>query len=125
LPWTKYSAPAYYRLPPVNAFIVAGPGIIVAAHYGLASQQAAFATWGVYYVWGVNLLVYTMRGGHWLANLLILAAGALHPATLALFIFIGIVDNLLDLRRLSSVLGLDVEARPVAKRPAQNIEPVA
>ncbi len=106
LPGTKYEAPVYYRVPPVRELgLIAAPAL--AAAVCLGSPQVAFVVAGIYYLWGVNLLIYWLRGGRWALNLFIAAAGALHPALVVTFISLGVFDNLLDIRRLSAVLGFE------------------
>ncbi len=106
LPGTKYEAPAYYRVQPVKEFAVVAVLALAAAAY-LDSPQIAFVVAGIYYFWGVNLLIYWLRGGRWALNLFIAAAGALHPVLIVIFITLGALDNLLDMRRLSAVLGFE------------------
>ncbi len=104
LPGTKYESPLYYRIAPVREFGVAAALLLIAAHF-LHAPQLTFAVAGIYYLWGVNMLIYSLRGGQWAANMFIAAAGALNPWTIAFFIALGALDNLFDIRRLATVLG--------------------
>jgi len=105
LPDTKFEAPAYHRIAPVREFGVIAVLLLAAAHY-LHAPQLTFAVAGIYYLWGVNMLIYALRGGQWALNVFIAAAGALNPPTIAFFIALGALDNLFDLRRMAAVFGL-------------------
>jgi hypothetical protein len=103
LPGTSYKAPVYYKIAPVREFALIAVAGLAAAHF-LHEPQIAFAVAGVYYLWGVNALIYMLRGGHWALNMFIAAAGALNPWTMTALIALGAADNLLDIRRLAAVL---------------------
>jgi hypothetical protein len=93
----------------VREFGVVAVAALAAAHYAHV-PQITFAVAGIYYLWGVSLAIHAFRGGHWAANMFVAAAGALQPWSIALFIVLGALDNLLDLRRLAAVAGLGERA---------------
>jgi len=103
LPGTRYESPAYYKIAPVREFGIMAIAGLAAAHY-LHSPQIVFAIAGVYYLWGVNALIYMLGGGHWALNMFIAAAGALNPWTIAALSALGAVDNLMDIRRFTAIL---------------------
>jgi hypothetical protein len=109
LPGSGFRPPKYFEIPPVMPVaIVALAALAAAGHYNI--PQLALAVGAVYYLWGVNLAIYFMRGGRPLLNIFLAFAGALYPVTIVVFIALGIADNLFDLRRAAAMLGL---------RPAQ------
>ncbi|MEW5946495.1 MAG: hypothetical protein AB1742_09875 [bacterium] len=113
LPGTEYKAPPYYGIAPVRLFAPAAAAVFAWGNYANVTQ-AQFIVGGIYYIWGVNALVFAAGGCHWTAGLFIAAAGALHPASIGALIALGVADNLLDVRRLCAVLG--VRRRPQVPR---------
>lgn len=97
--------PPYYSVPPLKVFPVVALLVFIAGRF-VDIGPMYFVIGGIYYALGVNLLIYAMNGGRWYANLILLVAGAMHPVPATIFIVLGVVDNLLDLRRLGALLGL-------------------
>ncbi|HOX27790.1 MAG TPA: hypothetical protein PLQ76_01405 [bacterium] len=107
LPDSKYTAPVYYEIAPDRMLGVLSIAALVAARY-LNAPQLSFVVAGLYYLTGINAIVYFLRGGWWPINAFIVAAGTLNPAVAAIFIAVGVLDNLFDLRRAASVLGFEI-----------------
>ncbi|MFC1474522.1 hypothetical protein ACFLQK_00620 [bacterium] len=104
LPATKYRAPVYYMISPEKFFLPAGALMAAYAWYANV-PQLYFVIGGVYYAWGVNLLVFALRGGWWPLNLLVLFTGVMHPAPIVFFVALGVLDNLFDFRRAAAIFG--------------------
>ncbi len=105
LPGTGYRPAPYPSFGPVWIFgLFAVVCMIISAFVPIPGLM--FVVGGIYYLWGANFLFFAIRGGHRLLNLFIIAAAALHPATVAVFIVVGVLDNLFDLRRFAAVAGL-------------------
>lgn len=97
--------PPYFVVSPVKFFPVVALLVVAGGHYA-DMGPALFVICGIYYAWGVNLLIYSLKGGHWAFNMVLLVAGAMHPVSIVLFIVLGVLDNLLDLRRMGALLGV-------------------
>ena len=102
LPDTKYAAPVYHMIPPEKYLLPLGALVSLYAWQSHVPQVCYIAA-GVYYAWGVNLLIFALKGGWWPLNLFVLFCGAMHPVSIGIFICGGVLDNLFDFRRMAAV----------------------
>ncbi|MEW6202677.1 MAG: hypothetical protein AB1546_11910 [bacterium] len=99
---TDYAVPDFYEMPPPKWFFFVAAAIVI---LGALSQNtsAAFIIVGIYYLWGVTLLLFFLRG-NWLLYCILVAVGILSPVLIATFAVAGVIDNLIDVRRIALLL---------------------